>query len=154
MASMASSLAGTPHPREASRYKASAGRRALRCNASAVSDKAAADLELGYPFVKIVGQEELKLALTLNVVVRLKPVCQPLRRTNTGESELTPIEGDRKIGQIWTTPSVSLSRHSSRRPIRVDAASRPVKTPVLHSRADPSTLIPPPQTQDSKIGGA
>ena len=42
--------------------------------ASAVSDAAAADAELGYPFVKIVGQEELKLALTLNVVVRVPVV--------------------------------------------------------------------------------
>jgi hypothetical protein len=42
----------------------------MRCNASATSDAAAAALELGYPFVKIVGPEELKLMLTLNVVVR------------------------------------------------------------------------------------
>ena len=49
-------------------------RRAMRCNASAVSDAAAATAELGYPFVKIVGQEELKLALTLNVVVRVPVV--------------------------------------------------------------------------------
>ena len=70
MASMASSLAGTPI---ITRPRASAGtksRRPMRCNASATSDAAAAALELGYPFVQIVGQEELKLMLTLNVVVR------------------------------------------------------------------------------------
>ena len=74
MASMASSLAGTPilaRPRASTGTKS---RRAMRCNASAVSDAAAADAELGYPFVKIVGQEELKLALTLNVVVRVPAV--------------------------------------------------------------------------------
>lgn len=74
MASMASSLAGTPilaRPRASTGTKS---RRAMRCNASAVSDAAAADAELGYPFVKIVGQEELKLALTLNVVVRVPVV--------------------------------------------------------------------------------
>lgn len=74
MASMASSLAGTPilaRPRASTGTKS---RRAMRCNASAVSDAAAAAAELGYPFVKIVGQEELKLALTLNVVVRVPVV--------------------------------------------------------------------------------
>ena len=70
MTSMAFSLAGTPIIARPRTNKGTSGRRAMRCNASAVSDAAAADLELGYPFVKIVGQEELKLALTLNVVVR------------------------------------------------------------------------------------
>ena len=86
MASMASSLAGTPI---LARPRASTGtkfRRAMRCNASAVSDAAAADSELGYPFVKIVGQEELKLALTLNVVVRAPAVftgaARPTSRAN------------------------------------------------------------------------
>ena len=43
-------------------------------SAGAGASAAAADSELGYPFVKIVGQEELKLALTLNVVVRVPVV--------------------------------------------------------------------------------
>ena len=86
MASMASSLAGTPilaRPRASTGTKS---RRAMRCNASAVSDAAAAAMELGYPFVKIVGQEELKLALTLNVVVRVPAVftgaTRPTSRAN------------------------------------------------------------------------
>ena len=74
MASMASSLAGTPILARPRASKGTKSRRAMRCNASAVSDAAAADMELGYPFVKIVGQEELKLALTLNVVVRVPAV--------------------------------------------------------------------------------
>lgn len=58
----------------------------MRCNASAVSDKAAADLELGYPFVKIVGQEELKLALTLNVVDSKIGGCLIMGDRGTGKS--------------------------------------------------------------------
>ena len=105
MASMASSLAGTPilaRPRASTGTKS---RRAMRCNASAVSDAAAADLELGYPFVKIVGQEELKLALTLNVVVRIPAVftgaARPTSRANANARGSESAHGN----------ASSLSRH-------------------------------------------
>lgn len=41
--------------------------RAMRCNAAAATD--APERTAAFPFVKIVGQEELKLALILNVIV-------------------------------------------------------------------------------------
>lgn len=62
-------LAGAPLVvRRGSAKKASkANRRAMRCNAAT-----AAEVEgkvISYPFVKLVGQDELKLALILNVIV-------------------------------------------------------------------------------------
>ena len=62
-------LAGAPLvARRGSAKKASkANRRAMRCNAAT-----AAEVEgkvISYPFVKLVGQDELKLALILNVIV-------------------------------------------------------------------------------------
>ena len=71
MASM-SCMAGTPLAARARASVAKTGKRASRgslvIRASAETDAAAALVERGYPFVKIVGQDELKLALTLNVV--------------------------------------------------------------------------------------
>eukprot|EP00740_Mantoniella_antarctica_P017574 CAMPEP_0181366292 /NCGR_PEP_ID=MMETSP1106-20121128/10608_1 /TAXON_ID=81844 /ORGANISM="Mantoniella antarctica, Strain SL-175" /LENGTH=435 /DNA_ID=CAMNT_0023481595 /DNA_START=32 /DNA_END=1339 /DNA_ORIENTATION=- len=64
------SLAGKPlavRPRAAGPQSSSRAR-SLRCTASATSDAAAAARSSAFPFVKIVGQEELKLALILNVI--------------------------------------------------------------------------------------
>lgn len=65
------SMAGTPlvvKPRAAG--SSTSRVRAMRCNASATSDAEAAAKSSAFPFVKIVGQDELKLALILNVIVR------------------------------------------------------------------------------------
>ena len=65
------SMAGTPlvvKPRAAG---SSGSRvRAMRCNASVATDAEARMKASAFPFVKIVGQDELKLALILNVIVR------------------------------------------------------------------------------------
>ena len=70
MSAMASlQMAGAPLvARRGSAKKASkALRRAMRCNA-ATAEETEAKL-ITYPFVKLIGQDELKLALTLNVIV-------------------------------------------------------------------------------------
>lgn len=67
MASMASALVGTPIVAPKPRATAGKSRRAMRCKASAASDVEVQDI--GYPFVAIVGQEELKQSLILNVIV-------------------------------------------------------------------------------------
>jgi hypothetical protein len=72
------SLAGKPlavRPRAAGPHSSSRAR-SLRCTASATSDAAAAARSSAFPFVKIVGQEELKLALILNVIVGALPRVQ------------------------------------------------------------------------------
>lgn len=68
MASMASALLGTPIVAPKPRATAGKSRRAMRCKASAATDVDEAK-DLGYPFVAIVGQDELKQSLILNVIV-------------------------------------------------------------------------------------
>lgn len=84
------SMAGTPLAVKPRAAGSSASRvRAMRCNASATSDAEAAAKSSAFPFVKIVGQDELKLALTLNVIVRRRiifPSTGPASRENHSHS--------------------------------------------------------------------
>ena len=60
--------------RGASKRGAKSHRRGpMRCNAEVAVDTSVKVEGTTFPFVKIVGQEELKLALILNVVVRPPP---------------------------------------------------------------------------------
>jgi hypothetical protein len=80
MMSAVSSMAGTPLAVKPYAAAGASSRRSVRgmrvVTASAETDAAAALKSSAYPFVKIVGQDELKLALILNVIVRDAP---PLR---------------------------------------------------------------------------
>jgi len=106
MSAMASlQMAGAPLvARRGSAKKASkALRRAMRCNA-ATAEETEAKL-ITYPFVKLIGQDELKLALTLNVIDSRIGGCLIMGDRGTGKSvavralsdllpEIDIVEGD------------------------------------------------------------
>ena len=118
MSAMASlQMAGAPLvARRGSAKKASkALRRAMRCNA-ATAEETEAKL-ITYPFVKLIGQDELKLALTLNVIVstphlsRMSPRRPPTpddfihypqpKKTSSDTPRIHPAR--------WCRPSIALT---------------------------------------------
>ena len=125
---MASALVGTPIVAPKPRATAGKSRRAMRCKASAASDVEVQDL--GYPFVAIVGQDELKQSLILNVIV---------------SAARFPL-GD-------ATDGPRVARRNSRRcrePTRITSPLSPLGT----AADEPAPPLPPHLTpQDSKIGG-
>jgi len=97
MSAMASlQMAGAPLvARRGSAKKASkALRRAMRCNA-ATAEETEAKL-ITYPFVKLIGQDELKLALTLNVIVSTPHLSQMSPRRPPTPDRIIHYPGTKK----------------------------------------------------------
>ena len=131
---------GTPILAPKPRASAGKSRRAMRCKASAATDVDEAK-DLGYPFVKIVGQDELKLALTLNVIVR---AARFLLGDATDRARVRERAG---------------SRFRTRERVVVIPTPAPPRPPPRAPSELPLTsvfllLLPrPTRPQDSKIGG-
>jgi magnesium chelatase subunit I len=154
MASMASSLAGTPIAAAWPRATSGKSRRAMRCNASAATDAEQASKELGFPFVKIVGQNELKLALTLNVIVRTPPrLASPANRARRPARRATrapPPPGSSFV--IFLAPTPLLGADDARPPAPAPTGTSPLAPAAVLSHPPASSFFRA-HHQDSKIGG-
>jgi hypothetical protein len=103
-------MAGAPLvARRGSAKKASkALRRAMRCNA-ATAEETEAKL-ITYPFVKLIGQDELKLALTLNVIVSTPHLSQMSPRRPPTPDRIIHYPGTKKTSS--DTPRIHPRRWS------------------------------------------